>query len=31
MWFPVVGYQFDVRNCALCDYFKATKTTSAAQ
>jgi hypothetical protein len=22
MWFPVVGYQFDVRNCAACDYFK---------
>ena len=23
MWFPVVGYQFDVRNCGSCDYFKA--------
>jgi hypothetical protein len=22
MWFPVVGYQFDVHNCATCDYFK---------
>jgi hypothetical protein len=22
MWFPVVGYQFDVRNCADCDYFR---------
>ena len=22
MWFPVVGYQFDVRNCASCDYFR---------
>lgn len=22
MWFPVVGYQFDVRNCSACDYFK---------
>ncbi len=22
MWFPVVGYQFDVRNCGSCDYFK---------
>ena len=22
MWFPVVGYQFDVRNCSTCDYFK---------
>jgi len=23
MWFPVVGYHFDVRSCAACDYFKA--------
>ena len=22
MWFPVVGYQFDVRSCGSCDYFK---------
>ena len=22
MWFPVVRYQFDVRNCESCDYFK---------
>lgn len=22
MWFPVVDYQFDVRNCADCEYFK---------
>ena len=22
MWFPVVGYQFDVRNCDNCDYFR---------
>ena len=22
MWFPVVRYQFDVRNCTDCDYFK---------
>ncbi|HZT77742.1 MAG TPA: hypothetical protein VFA27_13905 [Vicinamibacterales bacterium] len=22
MWFPVVGHQFDVRNCGGCDYFK---------
>ena len=22
MWFPVVGHQFDVRNCEGCDYFK---------
>jgi hypothetical protein len=23
MLFPVVGYQFDVRNCDGCDYFRA--------
>jgi hypothetical protein len=22
MWFPVVGRQFDVRNCEGCDYFR---------
>ena len=22
MWFPIVGYQFDVRNCTSCDYFR---------
>jgi hypothetical protein len=22
MLFPVVGYQFDVRNCDRCDYFR---------
>jgi len=22
MWYPVVGYQFDVRNCDACDYFR---------
>jgi hypothetical protein len=22
MWFPVVSYQFDVRNCEDCDYFR---------
>lgn len=25
MWFPVVGYQFDVRNCTTCDYYKAAR------
>ncbi len=29
MWFPVVRYQFDVRNCATCDYFKQTRLRSA--
>jgi hypothetical protein len=28
MWFPVVGYHFDVRNCASCDYYRPTKTTT---
>jgi hypothetical protein len=27
MWFPVVGYQFDVRSCAACDYFKPVRST----
>jgi hypothetical protein len=22
MWFPVVGYHFDVRNCETCEYFR---------
>jgi len=22
MWYPVVGYQFDVRNCGPCEYFR---------
>jgi hypothetical protein len=25
MWFPVVGRQFDVRNCSCCDYFKTRR------
>jgi hypothetical protein len=25
MWFPVVGYEFDVSNCADCDYFKPSR------
>jgi hypothetical protein len=25
MLFPVVGYQFDVRNCEACEYFRATR------
>jgi len=28
MWFPVVGRQFDVRNCASCDYFKPVRRPS---
>jgi len=30
MWFPVVGYQFDVRNCAACDYFKPVRAIRRA-
>jgi hypothetical protein len=26
MWFPIVGYQFDVRNCARCEYYKPVRT-----
>jgi hypothetical protein len=29
MWFPVVGYQFDVRSCSSCDYFKPVRPTTA--
>jgi hypothetical protein len=31
MWFPVVGYRFDVRNCEECELFKAVKTASFSQ
>ncbi len=27
MLLPVVGYQFDVRNCDGCDYFKPAKVS----
>jgi hypothetical protein len=27
MWFPVVGYQLDVRNCVHCEYFKPVRPT----
>ncbi len=29
MWFPVVGYQFDVRNCGACDYFKPIRSAAS--
>jgi len=22
MWFPIVGYRFDICNCVGCDFFK---------
>ena len=29
MWFPIVGYEFDIRNCDACEYFKPrTSATS---
>jgi hypothetical protein len=28
MWFPVVGYQFDIRNCLSCDYFRPAKRSA---
>jgi hypothetical protein len=31
MWFPVVGYQFDVRNCDTCEYFRPARSGSRAQ
>lgn len=31
MWFPVVGYQFDVRNCDACDYFRVRLKADEAQ
>jgi hypothetical protein len=30
MLFPVVGYQFDVRNCTDCDYFRPRSSPHAA-
>ena len=29
MLFPVVGYQFDVRNCEECDYFKPRRASGS--
>jgi hypothetical protein len=29
MWFPVVRYHFDVRNCEDCDYFKPRPATAS--
>lgn len=30
MLFPVVGYEFDVRNCDGCEYFKARRQAGAS-
>lgn len=29
MLFPIVGYDFDTRNCVSCDYFKARRVPRA--
>jgi hypothetical protein len=29
MWFPIVGYQFDVRNCDGCEYFKVARSQAS--
>jgi hypothetical protein len=31
MWFPVVGYQFDIANCGGCDYYKAVRRTGVGR
>ncbi len=30
MLFPIVGYDFDTRNCEACDYFKARRVVRQA-
>ena len=30
MWFPVVRYQFDIRNCSACEYFRPTSRSASA-
>ena len=29
MWYPIVGYRFDVRNCDRCEYFKPSSSATA--
>lgn len=28
MFFPVIGYEFDIRNCQDCDVFRARRQTT---
>jgi hypothetical protein len=28
LWFPIVGYRFDVRSCVECDFFKRVRPSS---
>ena len=30
MWFPVVGLEFDVRNCTGCEYFRQRRSKTDA-
>ena len=30
MWFPIVGFRVDVRNCLECDFFKAIRQAAAS-
>jgi hypothetical protein len=31
MLFPVVGYQFEVRNCDSCEYFRPVRSAVSTQ
>lgn len=31
MLFPIVGYDFDTRNCEACDYFKLRRNASSGR
>jgi hypothetical protein len=31
MWFPIVGYRFDVRSCATCDFFKTLRSIVSSE
>ncbi len=31
MWFPIVGYRFDIRNCVACSFFKMIRSTSTTR
>jgi len=31
MWFPIVGYRFDIRNCVACNFFKMVRSGSTAR
>jgi hypothetical protein len=31
MLWPIVGYEFDVSNCAQCDYFRQARSTAPSR